>query len=145
MKEYRGPNGDRRLWYDPAEIDEIMVDELVRAGLLPDTNQDDLCVDIEGFVETYLRLPFDLSAQLDADVLGVTDFVPGTQPKISINRDLTGSALDEEDATPGLVGRWRATVAHEASHVVLHRLLFETDDMQRGLFPSGAQEVPPSP
>ena len=143
MKEYRGPSGDRRIWYEPDEIDEIMVDELHRAGLLPDTEQDDLSVDIEGFIETHLGLPFDLSAELEADVLGVTDFVKGNKPKISINRDLTRSALDEEDATPGLIGRWRATVAHEASHVLLHRLLFETDDMQRGLFSSGESGMPP--
>jgi hypothetical protein len=136
VREYKGPSGDRRLWYDPGEIDTIMVDELVRARLLPDAQQDDLSVDIEAFVETYLHLPFDLNAKLDAAILGVTDFVPGKKPKISVNRDLTGSALDDEDSTPGLLGRWRATVAHEACHVLLHRMLYELDDLQRGLFRS---------
>ena len=125
MKEYRGPSGDRRLWYEPDEIEEIMLDELHRAGLVPNGEQDDASVDIEAFVEKHLGLSFDLSAELDTDVLGATDFIPGHRPKISVNRDLTGSALDEEDATPGLIGRWRATVAHEASHVLLHRLLYE--------------------
>jgi hypothetical protein len=136
VKEYRGPSGDRRLWYDADEIENIMADELRRAGLLPDPRQEALSVDIEAFVETYLGLPFDLNAELDASVLGVTEFVPGKKPKISINRDLTGSALDEEDVSPGLVGRWRATVAHEACHVLLHRLLFELDDFQCRLFPA---------
>lgn len=135
MKEYRGPGGDRRLWFNPGEIDDLMVDELRKANLFPDSSQEDLSVDIEAFVETYLRLPFDLSAALDTDVLGVTEFVPGRSPKISINRDLTGSVLDTEDVTPGMVGRWRATVAHEASHVLLHRILFEVDERQLGLFP----------
>ncbi len=134
MKEYRARGGERRIWYEPDEIESIMIDELGRAGLLPKTDQDDLSVDVEAFVENYLRLPFDVNAALDADVLGVTDFVPGKRPKISINRDLTGSALEDEDATPGLVGRWRATVAHEACHVLLHRILFDLDDTQRGLF-----------
>ena len=143
MKEYRGPSGDRRLWYEPDEIEEIMLDELHRAGLVPNGEQDNASVDIEAFVETHLGLSFDLSAELDTDVLGATDFIPGHRPKISVNRDLTGSALDEEDATPGLIGRWRATVAHEASHVLLHRLLYELDDMQRGLFESDGSEAPP--
>lgn len=143
MKEYRGPAGDRRLWFDPGEIDDMMVDELRRARLLPDPAQEDISVDVEAFIEGYLRLPFDLSAELAPEVLGVTDFVPGREPKISINRDLTGSALDQEDATPGLVGRWRATVAHEACHVLLHRILFEVDDLQIGLF--SKQEQDPAP
>ena len=114
----------------------MMLDELRRANLLPDPSRKDLSVDVEAFVETHLRLPLDLGAELEADVLGVTEFVPGQSPKISINRDLTGSALDSEDATPGLVGRWRATVAHEACHVLLHDVLFEVDERQSCLFPS---------
>ena len=111
-----------------------MLDELQRASLLPDPDQADLSVDVEAFVETHLGLSLDVGAYLDAEVLGVTEFVPGRHPKISINRDLTGSALDSEDAPVGLTGRWRATVAHEASHVVLHRVLFEVDQRQNSLF-----------
>lgn len=113
-----------------------MLDELRRANLLPDPGQADLSVDIEAFVETHLGLALDVGAVLDADVLGMTEFVPGRHPKISISRDLTGSALASEDATFGLIGRWRATVAHEASHVVLHRVLFEVDQRQNSLFHS---------
>lgn len=138
MREYRGPGGDKRLWYDPEEIEGITLDELRRAGLLPDATKDDLAVDVEAFVERYLGLPFDINAALDAEVLGLTEFVPGRKPKVAISRDLTGSALDDEDTTPGLIGRWRATVAHEACHVLLHRLLFELDDLQHGLFPTPA-------
>ena len=136
MREYKASNGERRVWYDPHEIEAMMVDKLTQAGLLPRCDQEDLSVDVEKFVELSLGLPLDQHADLDATVLGVTDFVPGKTPKISINRDLTGSALDDEDATPGLVGRWRATVAHETCHVLLHRLLFEIDDRQRSLFVS---------
>ncbi|HNP62451.1 MAG TPA: ImmA/IrrE family metallo-endopeptidase [Woeseiaceae bacterium] len=111
-----------------------MTTELVRAKLLPHAEDDDLTVDIEAFVENHLGLPLDQYAELEPDVLGVTDFVPNERPRVSISRDLTGSALDEDDATPGLVGRWRATVAHEASHVLLHRHIFELDDNQGSLF-----------
>jgi len=143
VREYRGPGGDKRLWYDPDEIEGIMLDELRRARLLPDATKDDLSVDVEAFVERYLGLPFDINATLDADTLGLTEFIPGRKPKVAISRDLTGSALDEDDATPGLVGRWRATVAHEACHVLLHRLLFELDDVQHGLFSMPAPSAGP--
>jgi Zn-dependent peptidase ImmA (M78 family) len=43
------------------------------------------------------------------------------------NRDLTGAAMDEDESAAGLRGRWRATLAHEGSHVVMHRFLFELD------------------
>lgn len=136
MKEYH-TGGERRLWYEPAEIEAIAVDELSRAGLLPRSDEDDVSVDIEALVERHLKLPLDQYAQLEPDVLGVTTFVPGQPPRISLNRDLTGSALDAEEAAPGLLGRWRATLAHEAAHVLLHRILYELDDLQRGLFTAG--------
>lgn len=135
MRDYQPPGSERRLWYEPSEIDRIMEDELEKAGLLPDPSQDDLTVDVERLVERHLRLEFDQHAELEEGVLGVTRFAPDKTPKIEINRDLTGTALDDEDATPGMVGRWRATVAHEVGHVLLHRILYEVDDMQRGLFP----------
>ena len=135
MKEYQPPGSERRLWYEPSDIDRIMADELEKAGLLPDASNDDVTVDVERLVERHLGLPFDQHAELEEGVLGGTHFVPGKKPRIEINRDLTGTALDDEDATPGMVGRWRATVAHEIGHVLLHRILYEIDDMQRGLFP----------
>ena len=113
-----------------------MLDELRRAELLPDPSQTDLSVNVEAFVETHLGLPLDPGAVLQADVLGMTEFVPGRRPKISINRDLTEGAFDGECAGLGSLGRWRATVAHEASHVVLHGVLFEADEEQECLFPN---------
>jgi hypothetical protein len=107
---------------------------------LPDPTKDDVSVDIERFVERHLRVRLDQHAELDDNILGVTHFTPGRPPRTEINRDLTGSALEEEDATPGMIGRWRATVAHEAGHVLLHQMLYEIDDMQRGLFRDPAQE-----
>lgn len=142
MKEYRATNGETRLWYEPSEIDTIMVSELVSAKLMPKADTDDLAVDVERFVQSHLKLRLDQYAELESHVLGITEFCKGESPKVSINRDLTGSALDEEDATPGLIGRWRATVAHEAAHVLLHGHLYEVDPMQRGLFRSDAAPTP---
>lgn len=145
MKDYRVPGGERKVWYDPSEIDRIMTDELTSAGLLPDASRENVTVDLDTLIEQHLGLAFDQYAELDADVLGITRFAPGKKPKIEINRNLTGSALDSGDETPGMVGRWRATVAHEIGHVLLHRHLYEVADMQPGLFagaPDGAARSP---
>lgn len=120
-----------------------MLDELRRAELVPDPSQLDLAVDVEAFVETHLGLPLDVGAALETDVLGMTEFVPGRRPKISINRDLTEGVFDYEYVGLGTLGRWRATVAHEASHVVLHGVLYEVDDKQEGLFPNLGQSDAP--
>jgi Zn-dependent peptidase ImmA (M78 family) len=61
-----------------------------------------------------------------------------------INSDLTGAALDDEDSPLGLQGRWRATVAHEGCHVILHRCLFNLNAAQGSLFDLGdGGETPP--
>lgn len=137
MKEYRSAGGERRLWYELDEIERIMEDELYRARLLPDSSQDDVAVDLETLVETHLKLPLDQHARLETDVLGMTEFLPGRPPMISISADLTGAF--DEDETLGMKGRWRATLAHEVAHVLLHRLLFDIDDLQRGLFTPDAK------
>lgn len=125
MKDYRRKDGERRLWYEDAEIESIALDEITRAGLLPQAHVPDLTVQLERFLENHLRVRLDQHADLPADVLGVTHFCQGAPPRIEINRDLTGLAIDEEDPLPGDLGRWRATLAHEAAHVLLHRILYE--------------------
>lgn len=124
--------GEERIWIEPDEIEEIMSVELQKAGLMP--GLDDPVVDLETFVEQHLKVHFDPYATLDVTVLGETEFRIGTPPKVSINKDLTGAALDDDFGDPGLLGRWRATVAHEATHVIVHRCLFNTNDDQPGLF-----------
>jgi hypothetical protein len=132
MKRYRSPDGEERLWFADDEIEHVIEDELRKANLLPTTSEP--VTDLERFVESHLRSPFDQYAGLPSEVLGITEFRRGQPPAISINRNLTGSALDEDDSPPGILGRWRATVAHEATHVVLHRILFEFDEHQGELF-----------
>ena len=137
MREYQLPSGEHKVWYERSEIDQIMTAELTTAGLLPDASDRDVSVDIESLVERHLRLSFDQYAELQSDTLGITRFVPGEPPRIEINRDLTTNALDTEDRTPGTLGRWRSTVAHEVGHVLLHRRLYEIDTMQPSLFSGG--------
>ncbi len=137
MREYYSADGEKRLWYEPDEIERLVEDELRRAGLMPTVS--DPITDLDTFVETYLRCPLDQYRPLPDEVLGITEFAKGKQPSISLNRDLTGSALDDDEAPQGVRGRWRATLAHEACHVLLHRLLFEFDENQGELFPSPVQ------
>jgi len=132
MKYYKGPEGDQRIWFDENEIEAIAEDELRKAKLLPTTEKP--VTDLERLIEGHLGAALDQYAELEQGVLGLTEFVPGRSPAISISRDLTGSALDDDDPLPGLRGRWRATLAHEASHVLLHRFLFELDPNQAQLF-----------
>lgn len=137
MKQYRGANGEERLWFRPSEIERMMTSELQRAGLMP--TEAAPVVDLEAFIERHLGATLDQYGELAPDVLGVTEFFEGKPPKVSINRDLTGSALDEDESPPGRLGRWRATVAHEAGHVLLHRCLFEFAVGNMSLF--GSQQA----
>lgn len=132
MRRYRGPDGHERLWFDPAEIEGMMEEELRRAALLP-TGASPV-VDIEAFIERHLGARLDQYSDLEPEVLGLTEFRAGQRPRVAINRDLTGAALDDEEQPPGILGRWRATLAHEAAHILMHRSLHEPPAGQLQLF-----------
>lgn len=123
---YRARNGETRLWLEPEDIEAMMEDELRGAALLPTTQNP--VVNLETFIERYLGARLDPYADLEHAVLGQTEFLPGQSPRVLINRDLTRAAMDEDESPPGVRGRWRATLAHEAGHVVMHRMLFELED-----------------
>ena len=108
-----------------------MVGELKRSQMFPDSL--DPVVDLEAFLETALGVKLDLHAQLDSEVLGATKFIRNERPLVSISSELT-EAADSAGGPPGALGRWRATLAHEATHVVLHRMLFEVPTEQGTLF-----------
>jgi hypothetical protein len=133
---YRSRDGTERLWLSPADIERMMEDALDRAELSPTEVRP--TVDIERFIQS-LGVRMDQYADLDSSVLGLTEFHSNQPPRILINRDLTG-AIDDDITPPGILGRWRATMAHEASHVVMHRALFEVNQNQWGLFPSESEE-----
>jgi hypothetical protein len=131
MRFYRDRDGAQQLFLKDEEIDEITEGELLKAGLMPTV---DTCrVDIEGFIERHLGVRLDVGAALDDDVLGVTELRRGEPKRILINRDLTDAAL-EIDEYSGTLGRWRATLAHEGAHVLLHGLLFDLNADQQALF-----------
>jgi hypothetical protein len=132
MKRFPGRDGSKRLWFEPSEIEEIMEFELEKAQLMPTPS--DPSVDIESFLERHLKVQCDQYAPLPPEILGLTQFRTGQTPWVRINRDLTQTALDDEDRPDWVLGRWRATVAHESSHVILHARLFTSDPNQGTLF-----------
>ena len=131
MQDYRSASGERRLWFSVDEIENIMENELRRVGLLPTASEP--VVNLEELLEIGLHVKLDLHAPLEPGLLGVTEFVRGGRPQVSINSGLTLEA-EKKRALPGTLGRWRATLAHEGSHVVLHRRLFEAPAEQGVLF-----------
>lgn len=122
MQWYTGPEGDQRVWYEAAEIEQLMAQQLraARQRLTLETPAPDL----EQFIEVHLGAELDQFAALPGAVLGVTHFEGGRQPVIQINATLT-EAADVSPPSPGARGRWRATLAHEAAHVILHRYLYD--------------------
>ena len=139
MHDYRSASGERRLWFTVDEIENIMENELRRAGLLPTVS--DPVVDLEGFLEFGLGVKLDMHTPLKPEILGVTEFVRNGRPLVSINSDLTSEA-EKKGALHGTRGRWRATLAHEGSHVVLHRRLFEAPAEQGVLFDVDEVDTP---
>jgi hypothetical protein len=121
MQWYYGPEGDQRIWYESDEIETIAEDELRRAGLMP--SPDDPVTDLERLIEEHLKAQLDQYAQLPEGVLGITQF-GARRPVVSISSAVT-EAAEEDPPRPGQVGRWRATLAHEATHIFLHRYLFD--------------------
>lgn len=119
MRERRDPAGRMpyRLWYEAAEIDAIMEDELRRSGI---ARIGDGAVDVDAFIENYLRITPEFVA-LPRGVQGATDFFPSGSVKMRISATLAERA-DSDGA--GAEHLMRTTLAHEVSHVLLHRVLF---------------------
>ena len=139
MKEYRSSTGERRLWFESGEIEDKMAEELRKTGMLADA--DSPAVDLEEFLEFGLRVKLDTYARLDPGVLGVTEFRRGLNPLVSVSAELA-SEMDGAPDSLGLRGRWRATLAHEAAHVILHRGLLDVPSEQGELFVFDAESRP---
>lgn len=74
-------------------------------------------VDIEQFLEIHLNAMVDYAGDLPPSDLGYTEFT--TPPRVVVSRTLTDLA-PAHGTSLGLRGRWRATLAHEAAHILLH-------------------------
>lgn len=120
MREQRDPHGRMpyRLWYEEAEIDTIMEDELRRSGTA--RLSDGGAVDVDAFIESQLRITPEFVG-LPPGVQGATDFTPDGTVKMRISAALAERAASGEAGGEHLM---RTTLAHEAAHVLLHRVLF---------------------
>lgn len=138
MNRYRDADGRLRLWYSDAEIERRALRCLEAAG---QPSGPEPVVDIEFVIEEQLRTRLDQYAALPPEVLGVTDFVSGERPLVRVNAELSRRARDIESPAHSTVGRWRATLAHEAGHIILHAVLFDVPASQAGLFDADGTEV----
>lgn len=119
MRTIHGGTRRARVWYDADEIERITADSLRAAGLWPDADSAEL--NIERLLEVHLGATVDYAGDLDHDVLGYTLFEH--PPHVVVNRTLTDLASGPS-AGVGIRGRWRATLAHEAGHILLHTRLY---------------------
>ena len=123
MKRLRDKTGKFpvRLWFDEGEIDQLLEDELAKAGLMPTATAP--AVDVEAFVEQHLGLNVaPLPDNVSESVLGAIEFESGRPIGIFVRRDL----LDEASQDRLAERRLRSTLAHEGGgHAVLHPPLFE--------------------
>jgi IrrE N-terminal-like domain len=129
MRFYTSRDGIASVWYDDAEIEQIVDEELTRAGIRPTPAAP--VTDLERFIESHLSVELDQYAELPDGVLGLTRFTAHANPSIHISAALTQAA--DAGATAAGRGRWRATLAHEASHVLLHKYLFDPELIQSEL------------
>ena len=115
-------------YYRGQEIEDLMDQALESSGLMPTLEAP--VTRLEHFIERHLKVRLDEWADLGPEVLGQTDF--SVRPiKISINRLLTDEA-EGPGCRPGLKGRRRATLGHEAAHVILHEDLYPYQPAGRG-------------
>ena len=140
MKIYNASDGGARIWYEKGEIEDLDEAELRASDFYP--TKDKPVVDLEGFVEEHLKAGLDPYAKLDRDVFGLTEFRRGRSPVVKLNEALTRAVVDADPKTvpAGLLGRWRATLAHEGSHVLLHKMLYEVSESQGSLFDKPAED-----
>ncbi|HJP89063.1 MAG TPA: ImmA/IrrE family metallo-endopeptidase [Candidatus Limnocylindrales bacterium] len=104
-----------RIWLEVEELEAATDGALRAAGLYP--GYDAGAVDIEALLEVHLGAAVDYAVDLPDTILGFTIFE--TPPRVAVSRRLTELAL-APGASHGLLGRWRATLAHEAAHIILH-------------------------
>jgi hypothetical protein len=130
VKEFpdRGGRLPYRLWYEEAEIEGIVAGELARAGQprLPESP----ATDVEAFLELHLGLVPEYT-WLPRGVLGATEFTAKGETRVQISAELS----DRAERDPGAATLLRSTVAHEAAHALLHRVLFLRES--RALFGPG--------
>jgi len=117
MKEYRTKEGTfpLRLVYEPKEIDDICIEALRAAKLLPDRPEP---IKIDLFLERYFQVVVDYN-NLGPGIMGSTIF----NSKGAVT-GFTVAQWIEEEGTETAERRVRSTLAHEGGHGLLHQKLF---------------------
>lgn len=120
MKEFRTQDGPYplRLLYEPREIDDICLDALKKAKLLP---SDPEPIKIDLFLEKYFEVTV-LYEDIGEGIMGSTVF-----NSIGAVTGFTIAPWIEEEGTATADRRVRSTLAHEGGHGLLHPKLFITD------------------
>lgn len=131
MRVQPNPGGvfKQTLFFKPEEIDEICVQALEQADLLPDEPG---AIRIERFIEKYFECPV-VYEEVQEGVLGCTVF----EKNGSIRLVAVSPSLEDGSAPGGR--RVRSTLAHEGGHCLMHPILFMESGMQMSL-EGGAHE-----
>jgi hypothetical protein len=109
---------ENRLRFSPAEIDDMCVEALTKAELLPSSPQ---AIRIERFIEKYFSCPVRYE-DIGNGVLGCTVF----RQNGSVERVIISTTIDEGHKTSER--RIRSTLAHEGGHCLMHPILFMNAD-----------------
>jgi len=120
VKEFRTKDGPYplRLLYETREIDDICLDALKQAKLLPYEPEP---IKIDLFLEKYFEVPL-IYEDLGEGIMGSTVF--------NSKGGVTGFTIApwiEDEGTPTAERRVRSTLAHEGGHALLHPKLFIAD------------------
>ena len=120
MKEFRTKDGPYplRLLYETPEIDDICLDALKQAKLLP---SDPEPIKIDLFLGKYFEVPL-IYEDMGEGIMGSTVF--------NSKGAVTGFTIApwiEEEGTATAERRVRSTLAHEGGHGLLHPKLFIAD------------------
>lgn len=107
----------KRLWIEDHDFEQTMDD--LRAKLPNNAFSPGSGVDVEAILEQVLEVDVDY-CDLEAGVLGKTRFLADGRVEVCVSRWLADAA----DKNKIQRRRFRATLAHEASHVIYHRRLY---------------------
>jgi hypothetical protein len=107
-----------RVYYEEADIDSMMEDELLRAGRRHKDRGTP--VDVDAFIENHLHISPEYVTLPDG-VQGASQFSPNGKVAMKICAELSEKAAAGEPGSNHLI---RTTLAHEAAHVLMHRQLF---------------------
>lgn len=132
MRVYGNPGGVFRqtLHFESKEIDQMCVDALKAAGLLPDTPS---AIRIDRFIEKHFKTQIAYE-DVDVGVLGCTVFEPNGKIKVVA----VSPAISADGSISGK-RRERSTLAHEAGHCLMHPTLF-MDDGTQSMFTGAGHE-----